>query len=236
MRLCCEPQRGLAEITAESFDGSRLYFATHPLATVAMMEIFERRHLFSLHAACLCSVEGRGVLVSGPSGSGKSTLTLALARAGLGFLSDDVVFLATVPGTAERRVRVLGFADTLGLTPYAAERFSDLRSHVGAAPQPGFPKPLGRIEDLFGAAAIPACDPVAIVFPEIDREHPSRIAEIDAGEALLRLVPDVLLTDEESTRRHLEAIGTLLGQVRCYRLRSGPDLERATEFVAELVR
>ena len=59
----------------------------------------------------------------------------------------------------------------------------------------------------------------------------------DGGrEALLRLVPDVLLTQAESTRAHLAAIAELLTQVRCYTVRSGHDLERAAQLVRALVR
>ena len=41
-----------------------------------------------LHCACVAK-EGKGFLLFGPSGSGKSTLSVALARCGFGFLSDD---------------------------------------------------------------------------------------------------------------------------------------------------
>jgi hypothetical protein len=231
--LRCEPSRGVARFSSGAFRGSALYFATHPLATISLMELLERRGLFSLHAACLAGTDGRGVLLAGPSGSGKSTLTLALARAGMAFLSDDVVFLAHDRETAT--VRVLGFADTIGLTEHAAERFGELRSRLDKPPVDGFPKRLSRIEDLFGAPTLAACEPHALVFPEVVRDRPSAIEPLDPREALLRLVPDVLLTEPAGTQAHVAAIAALLGQVRCYALRSGSDLERGAEFVRALV-
>ncbi|HZV73349.1 MAG TPA: hypothetical protein VFF79_06505 [Conexibacter sp.] len=233
VRLRCDASRGVALLHSAAFAGRDLYLATHPLATIALMELLERRGLFSLHAACLSTGDGRGVLLSGPSGAGKSTLALALARAGMSFLSDDLVFLE--PDRDGDGVRVRGFADAVGLTPHAAERFEELRAALEMPPADGFPKRLRRIEDLFGAPSVPVCVPYALVFPEVVRERPSAIAPLDPREALVRLVPDVLLTEPAATRAHLGALAALLGQVRCYALKSGSDLERAAALVRDLV-
>lgn len=72
--------------------------------------------------------------------------------------------------------------------------------------------------------------PSTLVFPEVAPEEPSAIRALDGKRALLRLVPDVLLTEPISTQAHLQAIGRLLEQVRCYTLTSGADLERAAEL------
>ncbi len=233
--LHCQPGHGRTVIAAPAFQGKALYFATHPVATVALMELMERCGRFSLHAGCLAEADGSGVLLAGPSGAGKSTLTLALARAGLWFLGDDVVFLkpaAEGPGP----LRVLGFADAIGLGSFAASRFAELASMAAAPPAPGFPKRLHRCEELFGRPSVLGCTPRVIVFPEVAPDLPSEVAPIERGEALLRLVPDVLLTQAESTRAHLAAIAELLTQVRCYTVRSGHDLERAAQLVRALVR
>jgi hypothetical protein len=250
VRLRCDPGRGTARLSSRELTGRQLYFATHPLATISLMELFERQGLFSLHAACLAGPDGRGVLLAGPSGSGKSTLALALAHAGMSFLSDDVVFLA--PCTeSQPTVQVLGFADTIGIPDHAVRvlvekpentagfsatitaPFADIA--LGASPTPGFPKRLGRIEELFGTPASSTCDPAAIVFPEVVRDRPSELSPLDPGEALLRLTPDVLLTEPAATQAHLQAIAGLLDQVDCYTLRSGADLDRATELVRGLI-
>jgi hypothetical protein len=249
--LRCDPGRGTALLRTTELAGQQLYFATHPLATISLMELFERRGLFSLHAACLAGPDGRGLLLAGPSGSGKSTLALALTHAGMSFLSDDVVFLA--PGTeSQPTVQVLGFADTIGIpdhavwvlaekpentagfSPTTPARFADIA--LGASPTPGFPKRLGRIEELFGMPASRTCDPAAIVFPEVVPDRPSELTPLDPGEALLRLAPDVLLTEPAATQAHLQAIAALLDQVDCYTLRSGADLDRATELIRELIK
>jgi hypothetical protein len=233
VRLHCEPANGVVRLCSGEFSGSRLYFATHPLATVGLMQVLQRRGLYSVHAACLASAERRGVLIAGGSGAGKSTLSVALTRAGMRFLSDDLAFLSWLG--QGRKLQVLGFADTLGLTPCAAMSFPELRARLAGPPEEGFPKRLGRIEDLYRASSERACDPVAIVFPEITNDASSELHRLDGGEALMRLVPDVLLTDAEATQKHLDIFGALLRQVRCYSLSSGRDLARAAALVGELV-
>jgi hypothetical protein len=231
--LHCEPANGAVRLSSGEFSGSRLYFATHPLATVGLMQVLQRRGLYSVHAACVASAAGRGVLIAGGSGAGKSTLSVALTRAGMRFLSDDLVFVRRLgPGG---KLRILGFADTLGLTPHAALCFPELRDRLDGPPDEGFPKRLRRIEDLYPAHSERACDPVAIVFPQITDDAGSELHRLDGGEALLRLVPDVLLTNAEATQRHLDVFGALLRQVQCYSLTSGRDLERAAALVGGLV-
>ena len=223
VRLHCDAGAGVARLQSRTFSGRELYLATHPLATLGLMELLERRGRYALHAGCLAH-EGRGVLVAGPTGSGKSTLTLALVRAGLGFVSDDIVFL-TEDG------RALGFADAAGVTDDGAQRFG-----LEAAPKAeGFPKRLIRLEDAFETTPIASCEPRVIVFPEVVRDRPGEIEPIDPGDAYLRLVPDVLLTQPAGTQSHLQAIAALLDQVSCYTVRSGTDLDHTAGLVRELL-
>lgn len=227
--LDCDGVSGTATISAPTYRGRDLYFATHPLASVALIELMERRDRFSLHAGCLSTPAGDGVLLSGPSGAGKSTLALALAATGLDFLGDDTAFLRH---TDSGVIEALGFADTVGVGAFAAAHLAAIRPYGAQAPEDGFPKRLHRIEELFGRPAATRCVPRLIVFPEVTPERPSELRPLDPGEALLRLVPDVLLTDPRSTQAHLGAIAALLEQVRCVSLQSGHDLEAAAEMVA----
>jgi hypothetical protein len=230
VQLRCEPGRGVARLRSAAFSGRALYLATHPLATIGLMEVMERRGLFSLHAACLADGDGRGVLLAGASGAGKSTLALALAFEGMEFLSDDLVFIAPDP------VRVLGFADALGLTSASAQHFADLQPMLDGPPSVGFRKRLVRGEEVFGGTARLSCEPAVLVFPFVAADERSRIEPLDPSDALLRLVPDVLLTEPTSSQAHLKAIAALLAQVDCYALRSGADLHCATRLVHDLLR
>jgi hypothetical protein len=233
VRLRCEAGDGVARLSSSAFAGTDLYLATHPLATISLMELLKRRGRYSLHGACLAESDGRGVLLAGPSGAGKSTLTIALVRAGLCFLSDDIVFLRH--DAAADAVQVLGFGDALGVTPHTAERFPDLRALLAEQPPSGFPKRLVRMDELFETRALTTCEPRALIFPEVVRDRPTSLGPLDPGEALLRLVPDVLLTQPAGTQSHLRALSALLARVRCYRLQSGADLEGTARLVRELL-
>lgn len=232
--LHCELGTLHAVIAAPGFRGRALYFATHPVVTVALMELLERLGRFSLHAACVADDDGRGVLICGPSGAGKSTLTLALARIGMRFLGDDLLFLEPV-GDGASPPRALGFPDAIGLGTFAASRFPELTSLAAAPPADGFPKRLHRFEDLFGGEPLESCDPRVIVFPAVAPEASSVMTPLDRGQALLRLVPDVLVTRHDTTQAHIAAIAELLGHVRCYTLRSGYDLEQGAEQIRGLI-
>jgi hypothetical protein len=226
----CDPARGLLCVEAAGYTGRRLYLASHPLTTIGLIELFKRRGAFNLHAACL-SRGGRGVLLAGPSGAGKSTLALALVRAGLGFLGDDMVFL-TRTGPA---IGALAFPDVVGVTTRTAAFFPELAASTASRQAAGFPKRLVRVEDVFGARLVDHCVPSVLVFPEVVGDRPSRLSRLDPGEALLRLVPDVLLTESAATAQHVAVIAALLDQVSCHRLESGQDLARSAELVGALV-
>jgi hypothetical protein len=227
----CEPGRGIARFHLNPDVGVDVYLATHPLSTICLMELLERRGLFSLHAACVTDAQGRGIVLAGPTGAGKSTLALALARAGAGFLSDDVVFLSPEPGI----VRVLGFADAVGLSDHAAHAFADLEHRLSEPPLEGFPKRLARPRDVLDVPAVGSCRPELLLFPFVADDRWSECERLDPGEALLRLTPDVLLTDPNATQAHLGAIGALLDQVGCYTLSCGADLDLAVDLVRSLL-
>lgn len=106
---------------------------------------------------------------------------------------------------------------------------------MGAPPAEGFPKRLLRREALFPTPPFDACVPRIVIFPRVVPGECSVLEPLAAGEGLLRLVPDVLLTDPASTQAHLDAIGELLEQVECYELRTGADLREAAARVIELL-
>ena len=77
-----------------------------------------------LHAACL-SFDGRGVLIAGASGTGKSTLSLALAKNGADFISDDWTYLTY----DDAELCAHGLSAPIKLLPDAADHFPELSRH-----------------------------------------------------------------------------------------------------------
>ena len=111
VRLHADLGAGVTHIASSSFSGRWRYVAAHPFTTLALLEMLKRHERYFLHAACL-SRGGRAVVIAGTAGAGKSTLALGLARAGLDYLGDDMVFLRDDDDT----VRALGFSDAIGVT------------------------------------------------------------------------------------------------------------------------
>jgi hypothetical protein len=58
---------------------------------------------------------------------------------------------------------------------------------------------------------------------------------MDPDEALLELVPNVLLTEAKSCRAHLDALGKLVKSTPCYRLETGRDFDQLSVRFRELL-
>lgn len=216
----CEPAAGRVRYCAVSPRGEDLWILSHPLLSVPMMELLKRRGLFGVHAAG-ADLGGKALVLAGTSGSGKSTLSVALARAGFGFLGDDTLFL--------RGDRVLAFPDEIDLTAESIAFFPG----IVLAPSPtGWRK---RQLPAEPARIVWESAPAVLVFPRVAGRPRSELLPIDAGEALLELAPNVLLTEPASSQAHLDALAGLARASRCYRLETGTDLDEAVELLRELM-
>ena len=230
VRLVVEPALGRVRGTILEAEAGSLWLLTHPMFTLPLMELMKRRGRYVVHAACV-AVDGRGLLLPGTSGSGKSTLSIALARAGFGFLGDDIVFLASEAAG----LSVLAFPDEIDVTDQTAGFFPELRPLLERPPTPGWHKRQVWPERLWGAEIVGRCRPVALVFPRVAGRSDSVLAPMDPGEALLEVATNVLLTEPAATRAHLDAVGDLVRHASCYRLETGRDLDRVPALLRGLL-
>jgi hypothetical protein len=228
--LRCRPAAGLASIESSEYAGRRLYLAAHAVTTICLIELFKRRGRFNLHAACLAR-GGRGLLLAGPSGAGKSTLALGLVRAGLSFLADDMVYLEPTPEAVE----ALAFPDAIGVTRRTAELFPELGGLVDRPVVAGFSKRLIRIQSVYPGVEVGRCVPAVLIFPELVDDGSSRIVGLDPGDALVRLVPDVLLTEPADAQAQLRTFAALVGQVSCHVLEAGADIAESIELILRTI-
>lgn len=226
----CDPVAGRATIQVYDTADEHAWALSHPLMTIPLIEMLKRRNLFSVHAAGVAS-RGRGMLIPGSSGSGKSTLALALARAGIGFLGDDMLFLAR-DGSG---LQALGFPEAFDLTDDSLRLFPELGDLLAVEREAGWPKRQLRAEERYGAEIVWRCRPKILVFPHVAHTERSVLAPMDPGEALLELVPNILLTEPASSQRHLDALSQLVSNSACYRLETGRDFGDLAERLRQLL-
>lgn len=224
--VCADLRAGHVDIRYATGADDELALAAHPLLTLPLLELFKRRGRYSLHAACVAD-GGRGVLLAGESGAGKTTLTVALVLAGATFLSDDMVFL----DAAGETVRVLGLPDELDLTDETVQLFEPLHHLFGRPTWGGRPKHQIRAEDALRVPVALDSDPAVLFFPSVGSGVRTTVEPLPAADALVELVPNVLLTQATSSQCHLDALARLVTDVPAHRLRCGTDLDHAVATV-----
>jgi hypothetical protein len=230
IRALCDPVQGVTRVSVCGEEWADRWLLSHPVLTLPLLEMLKRRGLYNVHAAGL-SRGGRGLLVAGSSGAGKTTLTIALARAGFDFLSDDMVFLSTQRGA----LRVHAFPDEVDVTDTTAQFFPELRPLLSRPRQPGWPKRSFRLETIYNTNVAWTCEPAALVFPRITRTATSRLEPIPANEALLELLPNVLLTEPRACQAHLAALAQVTSATPCYRLWTGDDFDALPDLLGDLI-
>lgn len=228
VRVLCDLVRGRAQVSALESEHSNLWLLTHPLFTLALTELLKGRALYALHAAALAH-DGKGVLLAGTSGAGKSTLTLALLRAGLDFLSDDLAFLKF----GGEGVQVLAFPEEIDVTAETVRMFPELDAVLAEQVGRGWRKRQVSAEQAYNANVVLECQPTVLVFPRVADTDKSVLMPLTAGEAFLELVPNVMLTEPRSSQAHLDALAALAKQCACYRLETGRDLETVPTLLRE---
>jgi len=178
--------------------------------------------LTSLHSACV-SWKGKGLLLAGRGGAGKSTLSLALAQAGMDFLSDDRTLVRNNNGnliafglSREMKQRTEALAHFPGLQDANCETFAGDTVWKG--------EPAVRFDpvEVLGVTRAESCEPSWIVFLERQPDPIFQLEEMPPEEAAALLEQDLhQQMPEASQRQHLTI--RMLSQKFCCRLRYGGD-------------
>jgi hypothetical protein len=187
------------------------------------------RHLgyFFIHAAGL-KRNGTGLLIPGMSGSGKSTLTIALIRAGFGFLSDDRLILHRHPSG----ITALAFPEKIDVTDQTVAFFEELASLRLRQADSARRKKNFSIDAFFPDLTVTESRPGVILFPAITNDRASRIEPLDRAEAVTMLLPQGLLVfDPETAERHFQVLCDLVEQCNCYRIHFARDFAAVPRLV-----
>ncbi len=153
-------------------------------------------HLLTLHAAAL-QRDGRTLLLAGLSGAGKTTLSLALARAGWSFGSDEIVLLGR-----DRDPRPLPLPPCIkrGAFPLIEGWFPELR---GAPEHERY----GHIVKYLPMKSTPISGlPGFVVFLRFDPRGPNEIKSLDRFGALQRLLGQCVFVPPEFQHDDVEQL------------------------------
>lgn len=182
---------------------------------MVLVFLMRRMSWFHVHGAALVDPQGRGWLIAGNSHCGKSTTTALMAANGWQVCTDDIAFVTMREG----RVLLLGARARIALRAggnamLAATGGVDL----GARNKQGYwPEELG-------AAWVGEVHPTIIAFPMLGTH--TGMTKAIPREALANIIKwsHWVLYEPYHAQEHLDVLGALAAQSRCFQLTLGPDL------------
>jgi hypothetical protein len=178
-------------------------------------------HHLLFHAGAL-DAGGAGVLLPGTSGSGKSTLTAGLARAGLGYLTDELAALDLQSG------ELLPYPKPITLKAGSFAVLPDL--DVGAWSGEEWQVPMGGAT---GRRLGGPCPPRLLVLPRYEPDTPTRLTPLSDTEAFLSLALHAVNLLPHGAAGSA-ALGRVVAQAACYAL-SMADLDEACALLLGLI-
>jgi hypothetical protein len=190
------------------------------------------QHLL-FHAGAL-DAGGSGVLLPGTSGSGKSTLTAGLARAGLGYLTDELAALDLRSG------QLLPYPKPITLKAGSFAVLPELDPDGGRSSGPD--RDAGRWAGEEWQVAVgadtgrrvgQACAPRLVVVPRFAAGVPTRLTPLSNTEAFLSLALHAVNLLQHGVAGSA-ALGRVVAQSACYALTMS-DLDEACALVSGLV-
>ena len=225
-RALCDAASGEVRVSYPESEVGNTRLLAYPCFTIPLAELLKRHGLYMAHAAGL-SLDGQGLLIAGASGAGKTTLTIALLRAGFGFLGDDTLFLCT----RAQRLRALAFPDEIDVTAHTASFFPELQN-LARVPRPGS-RPKQSLSPARVYNAVPTWDgaPAVLVFPQAARANESLLTPMPKDAAFIELVCNVVRTDAHLAQAHLDALAALVKQCLCLRLHTGRDFDAVSTLL-----
>jgi hypothetical protein len=173
---------------------------------------------------------GVGILVPAASGSGKSTLTAGLTRAGLGYLSDELVALE-LDAVEAGPGRLLAYPKPITVKPGSFGVLADMAPGVLGGEGDG--EWLVPVGEGTGRRIGDACEPGFVIVPRYDPSAETVLVRLSETEAFFTLALHAVNLLPHGTAGS-GALGRLASHCACYSL-AFSDLDAACELVLGLV-
>jgi hypothetical protein len=223
--------RGLGHIVIATFGGSNVFifdllrrevsaivsteaartpaFWNDTLIPIAVGVLGPSIGVLPLHAACLVA-SGNGLLVAGASGAGKSTLAVALAEAGLNYVSDDWTYI----GHDRHGLSAHGVGAPAKLLPDAIQHFPELARFPLSVDLNGELAYMLPASEAFAAKSVRSCVPRLFVFLERTSRPGCQITPIPADQTQSYVDSSVEPLPEELTAAALNR-KKIIAQLAC---------------------
>jgi hypothetical protein len=206
-----------------------------------------RDHLL-FHAGGVCAGNGSGgglgVLMPAGSGSGKSTLTAGLVRAGLSYLSDELIALELEPESTASTCRLLPYAKPITVKPGSFDVLRDVEPR-GVGVEDGVEDgatdeqwwvgeewllPVGV--EVRRPVATP-CPPGVVVVPRYQAGTTTELTPLSETEAFVALAVNAVNFKQHGANG-ARALGDLVSHCVCVALTMS-DLDEACALVLDVV-
>lgn len=172
---------------------------------------------------------GVGILVPAASGSGKSTLTAGLVRAGLGYLSDELVALE-LDAAGSGPGRLLPYPKPITVKPGSFGVLADMAPAVLEGEGDG--EWLVPVGDGTGRRIAEPCEPGFVIVPRYDPSAETALVALSETEAFFTLALHAVNLLPHGPAGS-EALGRLAAECACYGL-TFSDLGSACALVLGL--
>jgi hypothetical protein len=200
------------------------HFAILPL----IVEFLRLRSLFPIHAAAL-EHHGRALILPAVPGSGKTTLAVALVRAGLRLLSDDMPFLCRDGG----EVAVLASLEDVNVCADSIGFFDELRFLAAQVPDERGKRSFSP-GALFPGGLAERGAPRLLVFPALSGAARSVLHPISPMEGFRSLLEHSLRPINPALGvAHFETMLDTAAACDCYRLETGRDPDEAAGLLID---
>jgi hypothetical protein len=134
--------------------------------------------LVPVHCACL-KLEGDGLLIAGASGAGKSTLSVALAKGGFNYISDDWTYISQ----RHAGIGAHGTSAPVKLLPDAVIHFQILQSYSLDISMNGELAYEVDVAETFGVQVERECEPRWLIFLDRMQRAGSEFIPMSSSEA-----------------------------------------------------